>query len=117
MVVLHETGVFARLGASEALLIWIMIPIFVLLSIAGAGMQIGFPNYVMEMAPVRRRPVYLGLTTSIDGMLTLVVPALGGLLIDATDYWVSFAAAAVLCGMSVVLALRLREPRAFARGK
>jgi MFS family permease len=107
VVIMGWTGAL-RAGTTATVM---MMPIFVLLAVAGAGAQIGFMNYVMESAPLRRRPVYLGLTTTIDGLLTLILPAVGGLLIDVIDYWVAFAVAAVFVSASVAMSLRLAEPR------
>jgi MFS family permease len=89
----------------------LLAPIFVLLSAAGAGFQIGGANYIMDTAPARRRPVYLGITTTIDGLLLVISPAIGGFVIDATDYWVAFLAAGVGAAASAAVARRLWEPR------
>jgi len=104
-----------RTLAVETLVTLLMAPLFVLMAIANAGSQIGFANYIMDTAPARRRPVYLGLTTTIDGLFTVIFPAAGGLIIDLSHYWVAFLAAGIAVGFSAVLSLTLDEPRPEAR--
>jgi len=111
-------GAFGSGGEIDtgAVVVLLMAPIFILNAAAGVGSQIGFGNYIMDTAPARRRPVYLGLTTTIDGLLLVIFPAIGGLIIDFTDYWVAFLAAAIAVGASAALSLRLDEPRPKTEG-
>ena len=85
--------------------------VFVLVAAAGAGSQIGFPNYIMDTAPARRRQTYLGLTTTYDGILLIVLPAVGGLLIEVTGYAVGFLVTLLVLAASVAVSTRLHEPR------
>jgi MFS family permease len=54
-----------------------------------AGM-LGYMNYVMALAPTGQRPAYIGLFNTISGAL-IVVPTLGGWLLQTTSYALLFA--------------------------
>jgi MFS family permease len=77
-----------------------------------AGM-LGYMNYVMALAPTGQRPAYIGLTNTISGVL-IVVPTLGGWLLQATSYTVLFALTAGLLivahGLSWSLPAAVRAP-------
>ncbi len=51
--------------------------------------MLGYLNYVMALAPAGRRPAYIGLFNTISGVL-IVVPALGGWLLQSTSYALLF---------------------------
>lgn len=114
-----ETVRFAGLSVSrEKALIWIVAPVFALLRASQVGTWIGFDNFIMDTAPARRRPLYLGLATSLVGVVVLVMPAIGGIAIDlgrhlpgGPGYPLAFAAAAVLLILSTLTAKNLHEPR------
>lgn len=103
---------------TSAVIMWVIAPVFVLIKAAGVGGFIGFSNYVMDIAPDRRRPLYLGLQTSLQGVLIIIVPTLGGAIIDLTRlvlgreaYWVVFAITAIALTGSLMSARKLEEPR------
>ncbi len=116
-----EAGEISLAGTSiktSTMIMWVIAPVFVLIKAAGVGGFIGFSNYVMDIAPDRRRPLYLGLQTSLQGVLIMIVPTLGGAIIDLTRvvlgreaYWVVFAMTAVALTASLMSARRLEEPR------
>jgi len=64
-------------------------------------------NYILELAPPAQRPTYMGLSNTLGGVL-VVVPMLGGWLLQATSYPVLFAAAAV--GPAVAWGIALGLP-------
>jgi len=70
----------------------------------------GFINLVLELAPPEERPTYIALTNTLCGVL-LVVPFLGGWLLQATSYPVLFAATVGGVVLGLVLSFRLEEPR------
>ena len=57
--------------------------------------MLGHFNYVLELAPPGQRPTYIGLFNTISGVL-IVLPAIGGWLLQATSYGVLFGLTAVL---------------------
>ena len=85
--------VFGALGAVNS--IWMM----------------GFFNYLLEIAPDGLRPYYIGASSTIMGLLTLV-PMLGGVLLEATSYTVLFGATAVMMAGGFLVSMTLRTPRA-----
>ncbi len=70
----------------------------------------GFLNFVVEYAPEGYRPIYSGLSNTF-GVLALLAPLLGGVIVQQFSYQVLFGVGAVLGGIALLLALRLPEPR------
>jgi MFS family permease len=70
---------------------------------------LGFFNYLLEIAPTDRRPLYVGLGSTIMGTLTLV-PILGGWLLEMTSYTVLFGVTAALMLLGTLFSLRLTPP-------
>ena len=94
---------FARVaGWLPTLYAWV----FVVLGIVGSSIMLGFMNYVLELAPPGHRPTYMGLSNTLGGLL-VIVPMLGGWLLQATSYPVLFAAAAVGPLVAWVMAMGL----------
>jgi MFS family permease len=67
-------------------------------------------NFLLEMAPESERSLYLGLSNSLLGIVTLL-SGLGGFIVDWLGLASLFAISAVLCAIGYLLALRLPEPR------
>jgi len=115
----HLAAGGAELSVSaETLTVWLLAPVFMFVRAAAVGGIVGLNNYVMETAPARRRPLYLGAATSLGGLLMIVMPALGGAMIDIVEkttgqggYWIVFTAAAASVGCAAYLARGLNEPR------
>ena len=80
--------------------------VFVVLGIVNSSIMLGFMNYLLELAPPGHRPTYMGLSNTLGGLLVLV-PMLGGWLLQTTSYPVLFAAAAVGPVAAWVIAMRL----------
>jgi MFS family permease len=80
--------------------------VFALLSAIDCSILLGYLNYVMEIAPPGERAAYVGLTNTISGLL-VVLPVLGGALLQATSYPVLFAVAATGAVLGLLLSLRL----------
>jgi MFS family permease len=70
---------------------------------------LGFFNYLLEIAPTGRRPLYVGLGSTIMGALTLV-PIVGGWLLEATSYTTLFGVTAALMLLGILFSLRLMPP-------
>ncbi len=107
LALLCHLGVF---GASVGVVYPLL---YVLLGIYEGSMMLGFLNFVLEIAPPGQRPTYMGLTNTLSGVL-IVLPVLGGFLLQRTSYPVLFATAAVGTLAAAVLALGLTNPRAGA---
>jgi MFS family permease len=75
-----------------------------------AGAMMGFSNYLLELAPEKERPLYVGLGNTLNAP-GLMAPMLGGWLVSVWSYQGTFALAAALGVASVIASLSLREPR------
>ncbi len=84
--------------------------IFLAIGALNSSFMPGFMNFVLELAPPEERPTYIALTNTLCGSL-MVVPFLGGWLLQATSYPVLFAATAGGVAAGLVLTFRLEEPR------
>lgn len=98
-------------GAQEsvmtgAIFAWVFVAIGTTIS---SGM-LGYMNYVMALAPTGQRPSYIGLFNTINGAL-IIVPTVGGWLLQATSYGVLFALTAAVLIVAHVLSLRLPPSR------
>lgn len=85
--------------------------VFVFIGGNYAGYMQGFMNLVLDIAPPDQRPGYVGLYNTLGGTVVTIVPVLGGWLLQSTSYPVLFSAAAAGGFASLVVSLRLREPR------
>lgn len=77
---------------------WLWLPyggVFLLLGLVNGTMMIGWMNYVLAIAPPGQRATYTGLTNTLTGLLAVVVPILGGALLEGSSHPVLFVAAAV----------------------
>jgi len=67
-------------------------------------------NFVIELAPENERAMYIGLSNTLNGTVTLL-SVLGGLLVDLLGFAGLFATGLMLCLAAYVLATGLPEPR------
>lgn len=89
---------------------WAFGAIFFLSAAVDSGAGIGGINYALEIVPEGERPTYIGLMNSLlSGALLLA--ALAGSLRDAIGYNGLFAVTGAVALASLVLVLRLPEPR------
>ena len=91
-------------------LAWAYPLVYVALGIVNSTWILGFTNYMLEIAPERMRPAYLGVSNTLMGLLTLV-PALGGAVLEATSYSALFAMTCVIVVGGFVASLGLKPPR------
>jgi hypothetical protein len=63
-------------------------------------------NYLLEIAPPGMNSAYIGLGNTISGLM-MIVPPLGGALLELTSYPVLFGLTATLVGTGLVLAMTL----------
>ena len=84
--------------------------VFVLKGAGWTGIWMAKNNYALEVAPVVRRPTYIGiLNTSLA--FSMLLPVLGGVVVDATSFTVLFAITIGVTVPSFILAKGLAEPR------
>jgi MFS family permease len=98
----------SRLAGDSTIYVYSLI--FLAIGALNSSFMPGFMNFVLELAPPEERPTYIALTNTLCGSL-LVVPFLGGWLLQATSYPVLFAATVGGVAIALILTFRLEEPR------
>jgi MFS family permease len=81
------------LGSKPTAATLLMAAAFLMLGLGDGSIMLGFLNYVLDIAPPEKRPVYVGLTNTLAGV-TVLYPFLGGVLVDGAGYGIVFALAA-----------------------
>lgn len=89
---------------------WSFGGIFFLSAAADSGVGNGGINYALEIVPEAERPTYVGLMNSLLAA-ALLLAALAGILRDATGYTGLYVMTAVVAMISLVMIIRLPEPR------
>jgi MFS family permease len=103
--------VSAALGPSFGpSLVYVVAGVFVAIGVTFSAYQLGFTNYVLELAPENEHATYAGLYNALVGTL-LVVPPLAGWLLQTTSFSVVFALALGFFGLAFIGSLALPEPR------
>ena len=81
-----------------------------------SGKSIAANNFLLDIAPAKKRPTYIG----INGSLSIIVglfPLLGGVVIQNISYSFVFILTFVMVVIGFVLSLRLKESRVIGNGK
>lgn len=81
--------------------------VYAMLGVVNSSWMLGFFNYLLEIAPERMRPAYVGLGNTIMGVLTLT-PMVGGWLLEATSYTALFGVTTVIAAGGFLLSLGLK---------
>jgi len=74
-----------------------------------SGSSMGFSNYILELAPEKERPLYVGLGNTLIAP-GLMAPLFGGWLASVWSYEGMFALGAVVGVASLVASFRLQDP-------
>jgi len=101
-------------GAGSGWLLAVMCGTFFLNGFIRSGRIISNITYLLEFAPVDKRPLYVGFmnTFSFPFMFT---PLLGGVILQMTGNTVLFGASLLFALANLVICLRLPEPREFVK--
>mgnify|MGYP000468685653 CR=1 FL=1 len=83
----------------------LLVVVFVLIGFSVNAGAIGFTNYLLEIAPEQLRPTYIALRGTLMG-LTMFLPILGGLLIDAASYQAMFLVTLAVSIIGILLSLK-----------
>jgi len=89
---------------------WMYMLVFFGIGFYMNGASIGFTNFMLEVAPEEKRPLYI----SLRGTLVAVVsffPLFGGIFIDLFSFRTVFMAVLIVSILANIMASRLREPR------
>ncbi len=84
--------------------------VFVVLGAYVAGTNIGNMNLILEIAPPAERPLYLGMSNTLLGMMWFTT-GLGGVVAEWAGFQVLFALALACFGVGFVQTLSMRDPR------
>jgi MFS family permease len=86
--------------------------VFLFMSVSMSSMMPGWMGYVLEHAPERERPVYVGLTNTLNGIATLFA-TVGGLILQWTGDNYALLFGSTLAGLLFAwpLPFTLPEPR------
>ena len=84
--------------------------VYLAISVVRSSGMLGYYNYVLELAPAGQRPTYIGLFNTISGVL-IVLPTVGGWLLQTTSYGVLFALTAGILIIAHGLSWSLPAPR------
>lgn len=94
----------------ESWLPYLATPLFLLNGALGpAGALVG-NNFLLELAPEAERPLYLGLSNTLIGIVVLI-SGFGGLIVDLVGYAGLFGLSALLCLLAWWWSRGLPEPR------
>jgi len=93
-----------------AWLVWAYPLVYFLAGLMNSSAMLGPTNYLLEIAPDERRPLYVGLSNTLQGLL---VPTsfVGGVVLRATSYPVLFGLTAAGVAAGVWMGLRIEELR------
>lgn len=89
-------------GLALGLFAWV----FLVLGVGSSSFMLGYLNYVLALAPSSQRPMYVGLYNTLGGLL-VVLPTVGGWLLERTSYTVLFAVTAAILVLTHVLSWTL----------
>jgi len=93
-----------------------LILLFVLTVFFITGRNIGKSKFLLDIAPAKKRPTYIG----ISGSLTIIVaffPLIGGVVVQNISYGFLFMLIFVIVLIGFMLSLQLKESRATASEK
>ena len=97
--------------AAPGAMMYIYAVVFIVVGMQGNANLAGFLNWVLEWAPGSDRPLYIGFANTLTG-ITLVMPLIGGWILQATGSWEALFAAAMAGPVVALFLLRgLPEPR------
>lgn len=82
--------------------------VFLAVGAVGNAYMLGYVNLVLRLSPALDRPAYVGLFNSAGGLL-VVLPAVGGLILQKTSYGVLFAIVVIAVAASHILSWRLPD--------
>ncbi len=89
--------------------IWFFYIAFLLYGFAQSGSIIGEMILGMELGSEEERPIYIGLARSIPGIVILIAPIMGGVLIEWVGYQPTFLIAILFLVLSIGILYRVKE--------
>jgi len=90
--------------------LWLYGSIFFFLGATISGLDMGYTNYLLEIAPEERRPIYVGFLNTIVGP-TIFLSAVGGLIIQVSSFTFLYSLVFLISILSIFLSLSLGETK------
>ena len=90
--------------------VWLYGSIFFFLGATISGLDMGYTNYLLEIAPEERRPIYVGFLNTIVGP-TIFLSAVGGLIIQVSSFAFLYSLVLLISIVSIFLSLSLGETK------
>lgn len=108
-VVAAATALALSLSGRAVLIGWIYPLIFAVIGVVEGSMMLGYFNYLLDISPSDNRPVYIGLTNTLAGLL-VVMPIIGGWILEHSSYTVLFTLTTIGIVPAAFLAFTLPRP-------
>ena len=90
--------------------LWAYGAIFFFLGATISGTDIGYTNYLLQIAPEERRPIYVGFLNTVVGP-TIFLSAVGGLIIQVSSFAFLYVILFLLSLVSILLSLFLEKTK------
>ncbi|UCH77494.1 MAG: MFS transporter, partial [Candidatus Coatesbacteria bacterium] len=90
--------------------IYLFYALFFFVGFGWSGAEFGSINYVIDVAPERLRPIYVGFNNTVNGLAMLLAVG-GGFVLKYAGYDVLFGLAVVFAALALWFTRRLVEPR------
>ncbi|RLC69398.1 MAG: hypothetical protein DRI81_20510 [Chloroflexi bacterium] len=110
LLALALVGLMELLQLEGTWLPYLAIPLFILDGAIRPSQVLSGSNFLLELVPETERPLYLGFSNTLMGVVVLI-SGLGGLVVDVVGFAGLFAASLTLCLIGYWLATELPEPR------
>lgn len=102
---------FIAEGIGPTLVLAVFVVIVFALGIASMGADLASKNFILDLAPDAKRPVYIGVNDSLVAVPTMLLAG-GGLAIDAVGFTPVFVFLGVCGATAALLIIMLREKSA-----
>jgi len=103
-------GLGLTLTQATAAHTWVYVVCYLIMGMIEGSLMLGFFNYILDLAPLGSRPIYMGLANTL-GSLLVIAPILGGWILDVSSYRVLFVLTLVGVAAAAVVALGLPKAR------
>ncbi|MBI3360672.1 MAG: MFS transporter [Chloroflexi bacterium] len=108
-IVLAVAFFAAPLGLSTGMIGAALVVVFAFSGMREAGIGVAAQSLLLDLAPPGERPLYVGFTHSLLGVIILLTAA-SGFIVSAVGYVMLFVIALLANGFALWQALRMREP-------
>jgi MFS family permease len=90
--------------------VWVYGALFFFLGATISGLDLGYMNYLLQIAPEEKRPIYVGFLNTVVGP-TLFLSAAGGLILQLTSFVLLYSLMFLISIVAIILSLSLEETK------